>query len=223
MTDTATTPVEYGIYSPASVAIWRSIATRQVVRDSVYWRALARYLKPGSVLELGSACGQVSKLLSTIGFQTVGSDYFQFFVDDMRANGIEAYRIDATRISDSEIGDRKFDNVIAQSLSPQLRKSKDITDAVYASVHATLKPGGRFLFTGALYPWWPKKAAMYYSFDEHLAVINAQRGFRLVTAFGYQWLPTSLYRDWNKHILHFVDFHCVKIKPIRGVFVLERV
>jgi SAM-dependent methyltransferase len=216
------TPVEYGVYSESSVEIWRGIARRQEIRDSVYWAELAGFLKPGSVLELGSAIGQVSEFLNRRGFRAVGSDFFGFFVEDMKRRGLEAYEIDATNIQASPVGDRQFDNVIAQSLSPQLRINLEMTDAVYRSVEKALVPGGRFIFTAALYPFWPDKAKIYYTFEKHLENIARHPGFRVVAAFRYQWMPTWMYRHWNKHLLHFIDYRLARFLCMRGVFVLER-
>lgn len=223
---------QYGFYDPSNaVDIWEANAQRQAVRDTIYWQSLSKYLNPGSVLELGAACGQVSRILENMGFRTVASDYQPFFVEHMQKRGMRAEVVDATDYS--SYPKETFDNVIAQSLTTQMRRHKANIDNTYRAIHSALRPGGCFLSTVALYPSAydrlmknnAEKRALYLSFEEHAREIKSNGLFEIVDMFRYQVLPSRWYTKLTKFICHQIDVHLPKVLPsasFRGVIVLAR-
>ena len=218
----------YG-YSAEILADWERIAELQRIRDSIYWKTLSKRLLPGSVLEVGAGCGQVSQLLKNFGFDVTSSDYETFFVEKMRSIGLESIVIDATDIA--KTSDRLFDNIVAQSLSTQMRREPEIVERTYHSIHAALKPGGRFIFTTALYPismfpWVMQQRKINYGYREQLKIIkNMSQFFDLIYTTRYQILKTSWYSERNKHFFNFLDFKLPKLLPFascRGIFVLQK-
>lgn len=218
----------YGGYSAQSVETWDAIAKQQAIRDSVYWETLSRYLLPGSVLEIGAACGQVSQLLESYGFDVTASDYYPFFVDHMKSAGLKAIAIDATDIARST--GQKFDNIIAQSLTTQMRRNPEIIEKTYRSIHASLKTGGRFLSTCCLYPvvmypWNKRQRKLYVSHGDTLRIIERMGVFRVLHLGRYQVLKSSWYTESNKQWLNWIDFSVPRVVPfaaIRGIYVLEK-
>ena len=160
-------------------------------------------------------------MLKSYGYEVTSSDFQWYFVEHMKSMGLEALEVDATDIAKST--DRSFDNIVAQSLSTQMRRNPEIVEQTYHSIHAALKPGGRFLSTAALYPismypWVKKKRKINYRHGEHLKIIKKMSHlFKLVFVSRYQILKSSWYNESNKHICNLIDFKA----PI--IFLSQRV
>ena len=211
----------FGDYTPDSVRVWAKIVARQEIRDRMFFPWLAQYLRPGSVLDLGAACGQTSQYLQEIGFKVVASDIKPFFVEYMKKRGLDAQHIDATNIQKS-IGDRTFDNVFAQGLSSQMFKlDRSVSTRTYESVASALKPKGRFVSICGLYRKKSERSR-YFNRAEHTEQIERQGLFNIIAVVPHMVAPPRLYRMWNRRALHWMDFKLAKILPNRIVLVLER-
>jgi len=94
--------------------------------------------KPGErILDLGCGDGALTETLIAAGAEVVGVDASADMVAAARARGIEARRLDATRLD----YDAEFDAVFSNAALHWIRDA----DAVISGVHRALRPGGRFV------------------------------------------------------------------------------
>lgn len=99
---------------------------------------------PGErILDLGCGDGTLTEALIAAGADVVGIDASEDMVAAARLRGIDARLADATALA----FDREFDAVFSNAALHWMSDA----DAVIASVHRALKPGGRFVgeFGGA--------------------------------------------------------------------------
>lgn len=213
----------FGVYSTESVEEWAGIVKKQEIRDRVFFPWLSQFFRPGTVLDLGAACGQTSQYLRELGFRVTSSDIIPEFVTYMAERGLDAHVIDATNIQDATA--ETFDNVFAQGLSPQMcRLEPDVTRRAYISIARALKPHGRFVSISGLYNYRHRyKRARYFSRAEHLAMIQSLDLFKIVRVVPHMVVPPRIYRGWNSRVLNFMDFKLAKLLPNRVVIVLEKI
>lgn len=228
-------PKGYGDYDPkTAIDDWGRIARTRAPRDRVLIPRIAKYLRPGSVLELGSAYGDVAERFRALGFDVTASDYYPHFVEHLRRIGLKAEVVDATDIQATM--PQQFDNVYAQGLTPHMRYfPAGMTEAVNESVHKALKPGGIFLVQTTNYPAFldpvykpnSAKRGTYYTHEQELEIIKRQGLFDVVKVFRYQVLPSRLYKlPWPINLLlHAIDLFVPWLLPtwgIRSIWVLRR-
>ena len=213
-------PVNYGIYDITCVEIWKNKALERVFRDIEFYSKIKKYFNNGSVLELGSAVGNIAKILEDLGFEVVASDYFDFFVDYERKIGLNAYKVDATEIYNYL--SKKFDNVLAQGLSPIMRRDKEMVKKTYLSIHNALKEHGRLIMIQTAYIHKPSKRKTYLSKDEQLEIVREMNIFKVVKVIKHQFVHHKFYSYFNKGFLSFLDFTLAKILPFRHAIILEK-
>jgi SAM-dependent methyltransferase len=202
-------------YRPQDLAHYVGLARRQEAKDRAFLRRVRPYLRSGTVLELGAACGQLAAILTEMGFQTTASDVQPFFVDYMASRGLAAALVDATDIQASL--PRTFDNVVAQAISPLVCRDAGVIRRCYASIHRALPEGGRLLF---VFPN-ARRRARWSTLDDHVPVIR-EIGFRTVALFRDQVLPSAAYRLLPDWLTGATEETAGRRWGVRHVIVLER-
>lgn len=213
-------PINYGVYDSKSVLIWKQKAIKRMFRDIEFYGKIKKYFNKGTVLELGSAAGNIAIILEDYGFEVVASDYFDFFVEYEQKIGLEAYKIDATDIK--KFIDRKFDNILAQGLSPIMRRDKEMVKKTYKSIYDALNTKGRLIMIQTAYRHNPSKRKVYYSAKEQLQIVNEMKLFKVARIIKHQCIHHKWYSYSNKKILSFIDFNFAKILPFRYAIILEK-
>ncbi len=198
----------YGYHAavlPAMVAT----AHRQHAKDTLFVAGLVRYLVPGAVLEIGAGCGQLSALLAARGWDVTASDIEPSFVEYMAAHGLKTRVLDATdlRAAISE----PLDNILSQSISTLITRDLDTVERTYESVHAVLKPAGRFVFILPRRRQWS-------DVGDHLRIAE-RTGFDLVHRFRHQALPSGLYGRLPPALLRAVDSSIGRVLGVRWVLI----
>ena len=201
-------------YDPSVLPRMIAITRRQRAKDALFVGDLVRYFQPGPVLEIGAGCGQLSELLAANGVDITPSDVQPFLVDYMKSRNLPARLLDATDLPTTF--DPPYASILAQSISVLITPDLGLVLRTYASIHAALPPGGRFIF---ILPslWgepWSRVA-------DHLRLAN-RAGFSVVHRFRHQILPSSLYGRLPKRILRAADHSFGRVVGIRCVFVFER-
>lgn len=173
-------------YTPASIPEWIAISERQAAKDRILIPRIAKLLGPGPVLELGSAVGYLAQLLRNLGHKVIASDYGQFFVDYMREQGLDAYRVDATDIAAAGLG--KFPNIFAQSITPFITDDLTVVERAYRSCFEALLPGGRVVLIQAM----SDRAHLAQTMRDHERLAK-KVGFSNVKLVRDQLLPSKAY------------------------------
>ena len=169
------------------IRTWDEIAAHQAAKDEVLIPRLARHLVPGRLLELGAATGQLSKLFQRLGWQVISSDFQAFFVDHLQSIGLDACRVDATRIAASGLSG--LDNIFSHSITPFITHDYDVVARTYRSTLEALRPGGRMIMVHAMEKW--RDVATEMRRHEDLA---RAAGYRSIRVFRNQLLPSAAYR-----------------------------
>lgn len=94
----------------------------------------------GSLLDLGSATGGNTILMSTMGFEVTSFEYSDIGVEIQLQKGIQVVKGDARKLP---FEDEKFDQVICLDVLEHIVEDYEVTSEVFR----TLKPGGRALFS----------------------------------------------------------------------------
>lgn len=202
-------------YSRDDLGYYVATARRHDAKDRFFLARLKPYFRPGTVLELGSACGQLSAIVKAMGFSPTASDVQPFFVDYMKSQGLDAAVVDATDIQ-ATVPDA-FDNVLAQAVSTLVTRDLDVVRRCYASIHAALKPGGRllFIFPNALRrPRWSV-------IEDHEPIIRSV-GFKTIAVFRDQVLPSAWYGKLGRAVSDAVERTLGRVLGLRWVLVLEK-
>jgi SAM-dependent methyltransferase len=200
-------------YDPSVLPRMVATTRRQRPKDALFVGGLVPYLQPGPVLESGAGCGQLSELLAADGVDITPSDVQPFLVDYMRSRNLPARLLDAT---DLPTFDPPYTNILAQSISVLITPDLALVQRTYASIHAALPPGGRFIFI--LPSLWGEPWSRA---GDHLRIAD-RAGFAVVHRFRHQILPSSLYGRLPKRILQAADGSFGRVLGIRCVFVFER-
>jgi len=201
--------------SPGVIPGMLANAARQEAKDRLFLRRIRRFLRPGTVLELGAGVGQLSSLLASIGFDVTASDIHPHLVAFMRSRGLEAEVVDARWIERTLRG--PFDNVLTCGLHTLLTKDLEGAEDTYRSVFDVLRPGGRFVIVlgnGRPVPHWC-------TLDDHLPLI-AKIGFQIVTRFREQVLPSVWYGRLPWLLLWAAEATLGRLLGVRNNVVLER-
>src|ERR1700731_96396 len=76
---------------------WTRIAEKHRLRDEQFLRVVARWFRPGSILEIGAATGHLSAILYRRGCDVLASDYSPALGEAIKARGVPAAIVDATK------------------------------------------------------------------------------------------------------------------------------
>jgi hypothetical protein len=204
---------DYG-YNPSFLASMVATARRQRAKDAIFLKLLIPYLRHGPILEIGAGCGQLSELLSAKGLDVTASDIQPFLVEYMSSRQLDARILDATNLSPAL--DRRYENILAQSISVLITLDLAMVKRTYESVHAALPPRGLFVFI--LPSWW---RAPWSRAADHLRIAD-EAGFTCIHRFRHQILPSSFYGHLPVTFLRAIDVSIGRILGIRWVFIFER-
>ena len=172
-------------------------APRQYAKDRLVMELLRPYFVPGSILELGAGVGQLSSILTGMGFDTTASDVDPEIVEFMQSQRIKSMIVDARHIS--QCVQTTFDNVLASGITPMINRELGVQalEDTYRSVFEVLNPGGRFIvILGTGYDYKKK----FIPIKEHFPIIR-KTGFTLLHYFRNQLFPSSLYSKFPKKLL----------------------
>jgi SAM-dependent methyltransferase len=213
-------PAEH-YFTHEAVREWTRIAEKHRLRDEQFLRVLARWFRPGPILEIGAATGHLSEILQRRGYDVLASDYSPALADAIRARGVPAAIVDA-RSNIAQQTERLFANVLAQGVLPLIWRDRTTVCATLAAIHAALQPQGRLLCIG-IHPRGKNHAVSYFTPREQIEIAKATGLFRLLASFPHQVIPTGWYRTWNARLLNALDFHAAHLFSIRVVWVLEKI
>lgn len=208
-------------FTQEAVREWTRIAERHRLRDEQFLRVLARWLRPGAILEIGAATGQLSAILFQRGYDVLGSDYSPALVDAIRARGVPAAVVDGRQNIRAQTG-RVFANVLAQSVLPLIWRDESIVRGTLAAVHGVLEPKGRLLCVG-IHPRRTNHPESYFTPRQQIDIARATGLFRLLAKFPHQVIPTGWYRRWNAQVFNLLDFHAAHLFAIRLVWIMEKI
>lgn len=201
--------------SPTVIPGMLANAARQDAKDRLFLRRIRRFLRPGTVLELGAGVGQLSALLASMGFDVTASDIHPHLVAFMRSRGLTAEVVDARSIERALQG--PFDNVLTCGLHTLLTKDLEGAEQTYTSTFKVLRPGGRFvviLGNGRPVPHWC-------TLEDHLPLI-AKAGFEIRSRFREQVLPSVWYGRLPRLLLWGADATAGRLFGVRNTLVLGR-
>lgn len=200
---------------PNVIQYFETLATRQLVKNTLFAHRLRRHLVPGSLLEFGAGNGQLSKIFADMGFDVLATEIHTHLVEYMRAKGLTTRVVDARRAK--EFLDISFDNVFAQGLHTLLTKNLEGTAETYRSAWEVLKPGGHFIVVLAN-AYRPRR---WSTIDSHYPLIELA-GLKIAAHFRDQVLPSVWYTRLPAFILNTVEYSIGRRFGIRNVLVLER-
>lgn len=206
--------------SKEGVETWLAIGRRHRLRDVQFLRRIQRWFKPGSIHEAGAACGHLSEILRDMGWSISSSDLSTAFVEQMKSAGLDARRYDATKL-DEETSER-FDNVLAQGLTPLSVRDEGINLKTISGIHSVLEDGGRLVSIFSI-KRDDYNREHYLQPDEQIERIVATGQFRLIRVIKHQVVPPGLYRPWNAWLLNQCDFVLAHIWCNRKVMVFEKI
>jgi SAM-dependent methyltransferase len=207
-------------FKEEAVREWIRIGDKHRLRDEQFLGVVSRWFRPGSILEIGAATGQLSGILSLRGYDVLASDYSPALVNAIKARGVQSAVVDATAKIREQTG-RVFANVLAQNVLPLIWRDKNVVTSTLAAIHDALEPGGRLVCISA-HPRWEKLRESYLTPREQIEIATASGLFRLITAFPHQVIPTAWYRPWNARLFNVFDFHAAHLIAIRLVWVMEK-
>jgi SAM-dependent methyltransferase len=208
-------------FTEAAVKEWTRIGEKHRLRDERFLSALSLYFRPGPVLELGAATGQLSAILHARGYDVVASDVSPPFVAAIRSRGLRGEIVDATGDISAQAG-RTFANVLAQNVLPLVFRDRTTFCSALTSIHAALEQNGRLVCITA-HAWRDRNPERYFSPREQVEIAAESGLFRIVTTFPHQVVPPALYRSWNASFLNALDFRAARIGSVRVVWIAEKV
>jgi len=207
-------------FKEEAVREWIRIGDKHRLRDEHFLAVVSRWFRPGSILEIGAATGQLSGILSLRGYDVLASDYSPALVNAIKARGVQSAVVDATAKIREQTG-RVFANVLAQNVLPLIWRDNNVVTSTLAAIYDVLEPGGRLVCISA-YPRSGRHPENYFTPREQIAMAKASGLFRLITSFPHQVVPTAWYRPWNARMFNLLDFHAAHIFSIRLVWVMEK-
>ncbi|HTT85596.1 MAG TPA: methyltransferase domain-containing protein [Rhizomicrobium sp.] len=208
-------------FSERALRDWTVIAEKHRLRDECFLRALAKYFRPGPILEIGAATGHLSEILKQRGHDVTASDVSPRFVAAIAARGVPAKIVDATGDIHLQAG-RRFANVLAQNVIPLIRRNRDTLFATLKSIHAALEPSGRLICINARTARCQTPEAFFHP-REQADIMRSAGLFRVVRIFPHQVVPTGWYKPWNAALFNLADFHLARIAAVRLVSVMEKI
>jgi SAM-dependent methyltransferase len=215
------TQTEPHYFTEKALQDWIRIGARHRIRDEHFLRAVERYFRRGSILEIGAATGHLSEILQHRGFDVTASDISPRFVAAIEARGVRAQLIDATANIRAQTG-QTFANVLAQGVIPLVRRDPTTAMSTLEAIHGALEPQGRLICISP-HAWRDPDPQSYFRPREQIEIARSSRLYRIIKVFPHQVVPTALYRRWNSGILNFLDFQAAKIAAVRLVWVAEKI
>jgi len=214
------TSAESHYFSEEAVRAWTAIAAKHRIRDELFLGVLARWFRPGTILEIGAATGHLSQILLARGYDVLATDLSPVLVQAARARGVPALIVDASRDIREQTG-RQFSNVLAQGVLPLIFRDRQRVQTTLAAIHNALEPAGRLV---CISPDASRsqQAEAYFTPREQVAIASETGLFRPVTTFPHQVVPTGWYRHWNARLLNFLDFRAAHLFAIRLVWIMEK-
>jgi len=209
---------ELHYFTQGALDEWTKIGLRHRTRDRLFLRDLARYFRPGPVLELGAATGHLSAILHEYGYDVTASDVSPRFVAAIESRGLKAKIVDATQSISLQTG-TIFANILAQNVLPLILRDRETVLATLGAIHAGLGPSGRVICISA---HARRDRNPYFSPHEQIDIARSSGLFRVIKIFPHQVMPPGLYRHWNAGALNFVDHFCARIASVRLVWVMEK-
>ncbi len=208
-------------FSEQALRDWTAIAEKHRIRDEYFLGILRRYFRPGPILEIGAATGNLAAILKERGYDITASDISPRFVAAIAARGVPALRVDAARDIRMQTG-RGFANVLGQNVIPLIRRDRALLLAALSAIHGVLDSSGRLICISARTGRCPKPGAFFHP-REQLEIMKHSGLFRVVRIFPHQVIPTGLYRRWNAPLLNFADFKLARLAAVRLVSVMEKI
>jgi SAM-dependent methyltransferase len=192
--------------------IWIDIAKRQEFVSGYLFPVLLTYFQQGSlILELGAGVGQLCEIAEREGYEVVGSDFCEEFIQYMENKISNVRKLDALNImADTQ---EQWFGIYAQGLSVLITKDLETVRKAYGSIFEALKPGGRFLFI------FPRADRSKYSRAVEHRSIYKRIGFKEIALFRQQALPAKFYKY---KLARTVERVIGKYVGIRDVIVLEK-
>lgn len=202
-------------YKSADLSYYANVASCQRAKDEQFIEILNKYLKPGTVLEIGAGYGQLSEILKNNGYDVTSSDVQPFFIDLMKSKGLNALFVDALDIFNCTKA--TYTNILAQGPSPLITSDLSIVEKSYRSVFEALNDGGRFILIFAHAYGFNN----FCSINNHLEIIK-KVNFQTIDIFKHQVFPSSFYGKINLSLVKLIESSLGKLLGIRYVIVLEK-
>jgi len=206
-------PLDYG-YVPGVLPAMIDQARRQRAKDRLVVEKLADCFRPGSILEIGAGCGQLTELLRQRHLDVTASDVQPFFVEYMVARGLPALILDALDLSAGIV--KPYDNIFSQSISTLINPDPETIRRTYESVRAALNPGGRFVFI------LPSRWGKHWSNASDHQLIAEVTGLVLLRKFRNQALPSPLYARLPISALRNIEGSIGRVVGVRWILVFAR-
>jgi SAM-dependent methyltransferase len=206
-------PFDYG-YAPSGLPRMIETARRQRAKDRLFTETLAGCFRPGSILEIGAGCGQLSELLTEQQLDVVASDIQPFFVDYMVSRGLRATVLDALNLLAGI--DAPYDNIFSNGISTLINPDRETIRRTYDSVRDALNPAGRFVFI------LPSGWGEHWSKASDHQQIAESSGFVMVRRFRNQALPSPLYGRLPVPVLRAIERTVGRILGVTWVLVFSR-
>lgn len=206
-----------GIYTEESIEHFaRSDRYNELYRRLSYAEVIKKYQLQGKLIDLGAACGGSALVWRELGFEVLGVDLREYFVDVMREAGLRAEVVDVTDIA-AELGDETFDVAYGSGLSPQVRRIRALNLKTYQSIHRALNPGGFFIFDSASLPG-------EYNPASHKAIIESDGLFELMEIRHLKGVPARFYRPWNMHVFYSAEKYLMRhVFGVTRRYILRRI
>jgi SAM-dependent methyltransferase len=198
-----------------------NMGRRHALRDREFLRQLARHFCPGTILELGASTGHLAVLLQRDGYDVTASEVVPKLVRAIAARGVKAALVDATQDIGEQTG-HEYSNILAQGVSPLIRRDSAQVVATLQRIHTALEISGRFISIGP-YAWRQPHPELFFSPREQIALARESGLFRMVACFPHQVVPTSVYRPWNARFFNFLDHKLAYVASTRLVWVVEKI
>ena len=206
-------------HAPTDLAHLVDLSKKQHAKDTIVLSRICQYLRPGTILEIGAGCGQLSYELQALGYNVIGSDIEPLFVQHMRSRGLKAMMVDATQISRSLT--EPVENILTQGVSTLVTGRLDLVKQTYATIYENLVPTGRLIFIFPITTPTFFGPPRWSTLKDHLPII-ALTGFRNVAIFRSQILPSAWYEQMSKWMATLLENRVGAHIGIRHVLVLER-
>jgi SAM-dependent methyltransferase len=195
------------------------LSKEQHVKDTIVISQIRPYLRPGKILEIGAGCGQLSLELQRLGYDVIASDIEPLFVEHMRSCGLQAQVVDAREITRDV--STHVDNVLTQGVSTLVTGKLGTVAKTYSAIHEILKPAGRLIFIFPITKPNVSREARWSTLKDHLPVIEST-GFRVVTIFRSQILPSAWYSRLGQPITKMLEVSVGVRLGVRHILVLEK-
>ena len=201
--------------SQSDLERWEKITIRQRLRDAEFLTRLARYFRPGWILELGAGCGNLTSILIRMGRKVLATDIEPLFLEYLSRN-----RIPCCYCSAEAIGETfrfPVENILTQGLTPLISRDLGLVERTYSSIYSALAPGGRFIFI------FPQDflGKRYSKMSDHIPILS-KFPFSNSYYFNNHIFPTNFYTESNRKVIGFLDYFLGKFFGFRTILILTK-